>query len=65
MLGDLYEVEIHVGEQSWHETTHPIALIGVQSYRRVQLAMRGRVDEFVILFQPGGLSDLFGPAPSN
>jgi AraC-like DNA-binding protein len=63
-LGDRYEAEMRVDERLWREIVHPIALIGVQSYRRVHLAMRGRVDEFVILFQPGGLSGLF-PVPPD
>jgi AraC-like DNA-binding protein len=65
MLGDLYDAEISTGGQSWHETTHPIALIGVQAYRRVQLALRGRVDEFVVVFQPSGLSGLFRVPPDE
>jgi AraC-like DNA-binding protein len=65
MFGDLYEAEVRTGDRSRHETTNPIALIGVQSYRRVHLAMRGRVDEFVILFQPGGLSRLFPVQPEE
>jgi AraC-like DNA-binding protein len=65
MFGDLYEAEVRTGDRSRHETTNPIALIGVQSYRRVQLAMRGHVDEFVILFQPGGLSRLFPLQPEE
>ena len=64
MLGDLYEAEVQIGDQSRNETVHSVALIGVQGFRRVQLAMHGRVDEFVILFQPGGLSGLF-PVPSD
>jgi AraC-like DNA-binding protein len=64
MFGDLYEAEICTGTKPRRETTHPVALIGVQSHRRVQLAMQGRVDEFVILFQPGGLSGLF-PVPPD
>jgi AraC-like DNA-binding protein len=36
-----------------------IALVGAQTFRRVELVMRGRVDAFTIAFQPGGLSSLF------
>ena len=38
---------------------HPIALIGSQTFRRVELLMRGNVDAFTIVFQPGGLSAFF------
>ena len=40
-------------------TAHPINIIGPQAFRRVHLAMHGRVDSFVVVFQPGGLSHLF------
>ena len=56
-LGDPYEV--WTGDQGRHETAHPVTVIGAQTYRRVYLAMRGQVDSFVIVFQPGGLSHLF------
>jgi AraC-like DNA-binding protein len=38
---------------------YPIALIGSQTFRRVELLMRGNVDAFTIVFQPGGVSTLF------
>ena len=38
---------------------YAVALIGAQTYRRVELAMRGTVDAFTIVFQPGGLGRLF------
>lgn len=38
---------------------YPVALIGAQTYRRVDLVMRGNVDAFTIVFQPGGLSAMF------
>ncbi len=41
------------------EQAHPIALIGAQTFRRVDLVMRGSVDAFTIVFQPGGLSRVF------
>ena len=37
------------------EQAHPIALIGAQTFRRVDLVMQGKVDAFTIVFQPGGL----------
>lgn len=41
------------------EQAHPIALIGAQTFRRVDLVMQGMVDAFTIVFQPGGLFVLF------
>jgi AraC-like DNA-binding protein len=41
------------------EQAHPIALIGAQTFRRVDLVMQGMVDAFTIVFQPGGLFILF------
>lgn len=41
------------------EQAHSIALIGAQTFRRVDLVMRGMVDAFTIVFQPGGLFVLF------
>jgi len=38
---------------------YPIALIGSQTFRRVELLMHGNIDAFTIVFQPGGLSTLF------
>jgi AraC-like DNA-binding protein len=38
---------------------YPIALIGAQTFRRVELVMQGRVDAFTIVFQPGGIFRLF------
>jgi AraC-like DNA-binding protein len=38
---------------------YPIALIGSQTFRRVELLMHGDIDAFTIVFQPGGLSALF------
>jgi AraC-like DNA-binding protein len=35
-----------------------VAVIGSQTYRRVQLVMEGRIETFAIVFQPGGLSHL-------
>src|SRR5258708_5479127 len=37
----------------------PIALIGAQTFRRVELVVQGRVDAFTIVFQPGGVFRLF------
>jgi AraC-like DNA-binding protein len=38
---------------------YPIALIGAQTFRRVELLMHGTIDAFTIVFQPGGVSTLF------
>ena len=39
-------------------TAYPIALIGSQTFRRVELLMHGNIDAFTIVFQPGGVSTL-------
>lgn len=39
---------------------YPVALIGAQTFRRVDLLMRGDVDAFTIVFQPGGLTAMLG-----
>jgi AraC-like DNA-binding protein len=41
------------------EDVRAIALVGAQTFRRVDLVMRCRIDAFTIAFQPGGLSGLF------
>jgi AraC-like DNA-binding protein len=38
---------------------YPIALIGAQTFRRVELLMQGSTDAFTIVFQPGGVPALF------
>lgn len=38
---------------------YPIALIGAQTFRRVELVMHGRINAFTIVFQPGGVFRLF------
>ncbi len=57
--------EAWFGNQSWHEPAHAVALIGAQTYRRVDLEMRGHMEEFVIVFQPGGLPALFRLPPEE
>ena len=42
-----------------HEFAYPVNVVGVQTYRRVELSMRGNVHTFAVLFQPGGYG-LFG-----
>lgn len=51
--------EVHRRDRSDVRNAYPIALIGAQTYRRVDLVMRGKIDAFTIVFQPGGLSALF------
>jgi AraC-like DNA-binding protein len=41
------------------EPAHSIAVIGAQTFRRVDLVLQGRVDAFTIVFQPAGLFMLF------
>jgi AraC-like DNA-binding protein len=38
---------------------YPVALIGSQTFHRVELLMHGSIDAFTIVFQPGGVSNLF------
>jgi AraC-like DNA-binding protein len=56
-LGDPFEVRCDGA--STLERSHPVTIVGAQTHRRVCLAMRGQVESFVIVFQPGGLSALF------
>jgi AraC-like DNA-binding protein len=37
----------------------PITIVGPQTYRRVDMQLRGRISSFVIMFQPDGLQRLF------
>ena len=50
---------IWLGAQSRPEVAPAVAVIGMKTYRRVELELRGRVETFVIVFEPGGLSRLF------
>ncbi len=56
-FGDPYIVQIRAQHES--ERAHGVAVVGAQTYRRVDLNLQGRVESFVILFHPGGLSRLF------
>src|SRR6202162_4333241 len=51
--------EVRRLDQDGRRSAYPIALIGSQTFRRVDLLMRGNVDAFTIVFQPGGVSALF------
>ena len=51
--------QVHRLDRGGVENAHPIALVGAQTFRRVELIMQGRVDAFTIVFQPGGMFRLF------
>lgn len=51
--------EVRRLEPGVREDAHPVALIGAQTFRRVDLVMRDRVDAFTVVFRPGGLAALF------
>jgi AraC-like DNA-binding protein len=53
-------VEAHWCNRARVESATLPQLIGLQTYRRVKLIMRGTIESFVICFQPAGLSRLFG-----
>ena len=61
MFGEPYRV--HRLKREIVEDACAIALVGAQTFRRVELLMRGRVDAFTIAFQPGGLMALFSIPP--
>jgi AraC-like DNA-binding protein len=50
--------EVLFTDQTLRETAHSVNVVGVQTYRRVDLSMRRNLDTFAVLFQPGGLSAL-------
>lgn len=51
--------EVHRLDRGSVENAHSVALIGAQTFRRVELVMHGRVEAFTIVFQPGGVFRLF------
>jgi hypothetical protein len=51
--------EVYRLDRGGVEKANPIALIGAQTFRRVDLIMHGRVDAFTIVFQPGGMFAFF------
>lgn len=51
--------DVHRRDRGTVEKAHPIALIGTQTFRRVDLVMSGTIDAFTIVFQPGGVFSLF------
>lgn len=56
-LGTPYEVRRL--DRSEARSAYAVALIGSQTFRRVELLMHGNVDAFTIVFQPGGVFTLF------
>jgi AraC-like DNA-binding protein len=58
MFGAPYRV--HQLDLDTMESVRPVALVGAQTFRRVNLLMQGKVDAFTVAFQPGGVSALFG-----
>lgn len=52
-FGTPYQVR-HL-ERGSIRNAYSIAVIGAQTFRRVELLVQGRVDAFTIVFQPGGL----------
>jgi AraC-like DNA-binding protein len=47
--------QVHCLDRAGTRNAYSIAVIGAQTFRRVELVMQGRVDAFTIVFQPGGL----------
>lgn len=56
-FGDPYR--IHQTYGSSVESAHPVAIIGSQTYRRVELEMSGHIETFIVVFQPAGVMHLF------
>ena len=60
--------DIHSGvrrlDRAEGRNAYPIALIGSQTFHRVELLMQGNIDAFTIVFQAGaGNSRLHSPCP--
>lgn len=51
--------EIHSCDRPIVQTAFTPVIVGLQTYRRVQLLIRGRLESFTIFFQPAGLHRLF------
>jgi AraC-like DNA-binding protein len=56
-FGDPYRVR-HLDKPRL-EITYPATLIGAKTYRKIQLESQGRVETFLVFFQPTGLQRLF------
>ena len=56
-FGNLYE--IHCCDRAVVETAPRNVIVGLQTYRRVQLRLTGKIESFAIFFQPVALHRLF------
>src|SRR5215469_151046 len=54
------EIQIHDLRDGVKRSAKPAALIGLQTHRRVEQVIRGRVESFSVFLQPAALSLLFG-----
>jgi AraC-like DNA-binding protein len=53
---------IRFPESARHAQSAAVTVIGGQTHRRVELAVQGATESFVVIFQPGGISRLFSIA---
>jgi AraC-like DNA-binding protein len=51
--------EVHWCDRPLIESSQRVQIVGLQTYRRVQLRFTGNVDTFMIFFQPTGLHGMF------
>ena len=51
--------EVHWCNRSLVEPSRRVQVVGLQTHRRVQLRFTGRIDTFMIFFQPTGLHRMF------
>ncbi len=58
MFGTRYQVRRT--DRNTTEDVRAVALVGARTCRSAELILRGTVDAFTIVFQPGGFSSLFG-----
>jgi AraC-like DNA-binding protein len=56
-FGEPYRIHHNYG--SLTEKAHGVAIIGSQTHRRVELELFGRIETFIVVFQPAGLRHLF------
>jgi AraC-like DNA-binding protein len=50
---------VHRLDRKIQERAATVVLVGAQTFRRVNLLLRGAIDTFTIAFQPGGVAALF------
>ena len=53
-------IEIRLSGADDTRTAETAALIGLQTYQRCQLLVRGNIETFVIVFRPAAIHQLFG-----